>query len=75
MGKWNLAVLLIDEHPEQYEEDSSCVQGNFEKINGTAFEQMWYINSSQYGYGVLLNLPTIITYTGDWTVTDPLGGS
>jgi hypothetical protein len=75
MGKWNLAVLLIDEHPEHYEDDSSCVQGNFEKINGTAFEQMWYINSSQYGYGVVLNLPTIITHSGDWTVTDPLGGS
>lgn len=74
MGKWKLTVLLIDEL-EQYEDDSSCVQGNFEKINGTAFEQMWYINSSQYGYGVSLHLPTIITYSGDWTVTDPLGGS
>jgi len=75
MGKWNLAVLLIDEHPEQYKDDSACVQGNFEKINGTAFEQMWYINSSQEGHGVLLNLPTIITHSADWTVTDPLGGS
>jgi len=74
MGKWNLAVLLID-GPKHYEDESSCVQGNFEKINGTAFEQMWYINSSQYGHGIFLNLPTIITHSGDWTVTDPLGGS
>jgi hypothetical protein len=75
MGKWNLAVLLIDESPGQFDEDSGCVHGTFEKINGTAFKQMWYINSTQYGYGVFLNLPTIITHSGDWTVTDPLGGS
>jgi hypothetical protein len=75
MGKWNLAVLLIDEHLEQNEDDSSCIQGDFTKINGTAFEQTWDINTSQYGYGAIMNLPTIITHSGDWTVMDPLGGS
>lgn len=68
-------MLLIDEHLEQHEDDSSCVQANFKKLNGTAFQQMWYINSSQYGYGTVMNLPTIITHSGDWEVTDPLGGS
>jgi hypothetical protein len=75
MGKWNLAVLLIDERPEGYEDDSSCLQGNFEKINDTAFEQMWSINSSHYVHRILLNIPTIITLSGDWIITDPLGGS
>lgn len=74
MGKWNLAMLFIDEPPEQYEDDSSCIQGNFKKINSTTFKQMWYITSSQDGYGALVDLPTIITHSGDWAVTDPLGG-
>jgi hypothetical protein len=43
MGEWNLAMLFIDELPEQYEDDSSCIQGNFKKINSTTFKQMWYI--------------------------------
>lgn len=75
MGEWKLAMLLIDEPQEQYEDDSSCIKSNFKKINSTAFKQMWYINSSQYGYGAIMDLPTIITHTGDWTVTDPLGGN
>jgi hypothetical protein len=73
MGEWNLAMLLIDELQEQYEDDSSCIQGIFKKINSTAFKQTWYITSSQYGQAIM-DLPTIITHTGDWMVTDPLGG-
>lgn len=74
MGEWNLAMLLTDE-PQEYEYDSSCMKGNFKKINNTAFRQVWYINSPQHEYGITMDLPTIITHTGDWTVTDPLGGN
>lgn len=75
MGEWNLAMLFTDEPPEEHEDDSSCIKGNFKKINSTTFKQMWYITSSQYGYGAIMDLPTIITHSGDWTVTDPLGGN
>jgi hypothetical protein len=76
MGQWNLAMLFIDEPPEEHEDDSSCIQGNFKRINSTTFKQMWYITSSQYGYGaIIIDLPTIITHSGDWAVTDPLGGN
>jgi hypothetical protein len=75
MGDWNLAMLFIDESPELYEDDSSCVQGKFKKINSTTFKQMWYISSSQFGYGAIIDLPTTITHSGDWAVTHPLGGN
>jgi hypothetical protein len=75
MGEWNLAMLLIDEYPEQHEDDSTCIQGNFKKINDTAFKQMWYMSSSQYDNGVIIDLPTTVTHSGDWTVIDPFGGN
>lgn len=69
-------MLFTDEHPEEHEDDSTCIQGNFKKINSTTFKQMWYITSSQHGYGaIIMDLPTIITHSGDWVVTDPLGGN
>ncbi|XP_021935457.1 uncharacterized protein LOC110837537 isoform X2 [Zootermopsis nevadensis] len=74
MGEWNLAMLLIDEPYKQPEDDSSCIKGNFKKINSTAFKQIWYEESPQYGYGAIIDLPTVLAHTGDWTVTDPLGG-
>jgi hypothetical protein len=75
MGDWTLAMLFIDESLEQYEDDSSCVQGNFRKINSTAFKQTWHITSSQYGYDTVIDLPTTITHSGDWEVAEPLGGN
>ncbi|XP_069676422.1 uncharacterized protein [Periplaneta americana] len=75
MGKWNLVMLFMDEKSEEYDDDSSCIQGDFKKINETAFKQMWYINSPHSGYAALVELPTAVTHLGDWEIIDPLGGN
>ncbi|KAJ9578662.1 hypothetical protein L9F63_005152 [Diploptera punctata] len=74
MGEWKLILLFMEEGFEEYEDESSCVHANFKKVNETAFKQMWYINSLQFGNGAIAELPTSVTDSADWIVQDPFGG-
>ncbi|PSN43545.1 hypothetical protein C0J52_03697 [Blattella germanica] len=74
MGEWRLVLLFMDDGFEGYDDDSGCVNADFKINNSTSFTQTWYAKSMDFRYGGKLELPTQIIPSGDWIVTDPLGG-
>lgn len=77
LGDWHVALLIMDEVEETFEERSLCIQGKLLKVNSTELIQIWNIEIPQIFHQdrTELYFPTRIIEPGIWLVQSPLGGN
>lgn len=76
MGKWFLAIMVIEAQHEEFIEDSICIHGELLRYNKTTLKQIWNIdNPHEIGdHSAVIELPTIVLEDGVWLIQSPLGG-
>lgn len=76
LGKWFLAIMVIEAQHEEYVEDNVCIHGELLRYNGTMLRQVWNIdNPLEIGdHSAVIELPTIEMQEGIWSILSPLGG-
>lgn len=76
LGNWHVALLILDETDEQFEERSICIQGRLLKLNSTNMIQVWNVEMPELLHQdrTEVDFPTTIIEPGVWLVQSPLGG-
>lgn len=77
MGKWFLAIMVIESEHEEFVEDSVCIHGELLRYNKTMLRQVWNIDNPQLigDHSAVIELPTIEKEEGVWSIQSPLGGA
>lgn len=77
MGKWFLAIMVIEAEHEEFIEDNICIHGELLRYNKTMLKQIWnFDNPLVIGeHSAVIELPTVELENGVWSVQSPLGGT
>ncbi|XP_015371545.1 PREDICTED: uncharacterized protein LOC107167147 [Diuraphis noxia] len=76
LGKWFLAIMVIESEHEEFVEDGVCIHGELLRYNKTTLRQVWNIDNPLLigDHSAVIELPTIETEVGIWSIQSPLGG-
>lgn len=76
MGKWFLAIMVIESQNEEFVEDSVCIHGELLRYNKTILRQVWNIDNPLLigDHSAVIELPTKVEESGIWSILSPLGG-
>ncbi|CAH1738541.1 uncharacterized protein LOC114128378 [Aphis gossypii] len=76
LGKWFLAIMVIESEHEEFVEDGVCIHGELLRYNKTTLRQVWNIDNPLLigDHSAVIELPTIENEVGIWSIQSPLGG-
>ncbi|XP_050433424.1 uncharacterized protein LOC126841148 [Adelges cooleyi] len=76
LGKWYLAIMIMESYTEEFVEDNVCIHGELLRYNNTMLKQIWNVDNPMFAeeHSAIVELPTIIVEEGVWTIESPLGG-
>lgn len=76
LGKWFLAIMVIESQNEEFIEDSVCIHGELLRYNKTMLRQVWNIDNPLLigDHSAVIELPTKEEEVGIWSILSPLGG-
>ncbi|XP_025203722.1 uncharacterized protein LOC112600649 [Melanaphis sacchari] len=76
LGKWFLAIMVIESEHEEFVEDGVCIHGELLRYNKTTLRQVWNIDNPLLigDHSAVIELPTIENEAGIWSIQSPLGG-
>lgn len=77
LGKWYLAIMVMESQHEEFVEDSVCIHGELLRYNRTTLRQVWNIDNPQLigDHSAVLELPMTEKERGIWMIQSPLGGT
>lgn len=77
LGKWYLAIMVIESESEEFVEDNVCIHGELMRYNKTMLRQVWNIDNFQLmgDHSAVIELPTVEIEPGVLSIQSPLGGT
>jgi len=75
LGKWFLAIMVIESQNEEFIEDNVCIHGELLRYNKTVLRQIWNIDNPLLigEHSAVIELPTIELEPGVLSIQSPLG--